>query len=447
MDYLPLHFNLKNRPVLVVGGGDVAFRKVSLLVEAGAIVRLVAPEITTGLREQLTTPHEIIEGLYDPRHMTNVALVVAATSDQKVNEQVSSDAQRNNVPVNVVDQAALCSVIFPSIVNRSPVMVSVSTGGASPVLARHIKSLIDIHVPEGIARVADYLLQKRENLKAAFPDSNRRREVVEGFLNGPGKELVINNKPVEADAYLKDGDNLSGEVYIVGAGPGDPDLLTLRAVQLLQAADVILYDNLVSDKVLERARRDAQKEFVGKRSGYKSTAQEDINTLLVRLAREGKRVLRLKGGDPFIFGRGGEEIEALIVANIPFQVIPGITAANGCAAYAGIPLTHRDYSQSVRFVTGHPKNGSVALAWDELISPNQTLVFYMGLGGLASICQQLIEHGMSAATPIAIISKGTTPEQKTVRGNLETIAGLATQIKIESPTLIIVGQVVGVSAN
>jgi uroporphyrin-III C-methyltransferase/precorrin-2 dehydrogenase/sirohydrochlorin ferrochelatase len=447
VDYLPLHFNLKDRPVLVVGGGDVAQRKVDLLLEAGAVVRLVAPRIKSSLQEQLTTPHQIIEGVYAQTQMSDVVLVVAATSDQTVNAQVSNDAQQINIPVNVVDQPALCSVIFPAIVDRSPVIVSISTGGASPVLARHIKALIDTHVPEGIARVADYLLQKRAALKTTFPDSNKRRRIVEGFLNGPGKELVINNQPAKADAFLSESDSMAGEVYIVGAGPGDPDLLTLRALQLLQAADVILYDNLVSDRVLQRARRDAQKEFVGKRSGYKSTAQEDINSLLVRLAREGKRVLRLKGGDPFIFGRGGEEIETLVAANIPFQVVPGISAANGCAAYAGIPLTHRDYSQSVRFVTGHPKDGSVALAWDELVSPNQTIVFYMGLGGLVSICQQLVEHGMPATTPIAIISKGTTPEQKVARGNLETIAAQVAQMEIESPTLIIVGQVAGLKTN
>lgn len=447
MDYLPLHFNLKDRPVLVVGGGDVAQRKVDLLLEAGAIIRLVAPRIKSSLQKQLTARHEIIEGVYVQTQMSDVVLVVAATSDQTVNTQVSNDAQEINIPVNVVDQPALCSVIFPAIVDRSPVIVSISTGGASPVLARHIKALIDTHVPEGIARVADYLLQKRAALKASFPDANTRRRIVESFLNGPGKELVINNQPAKADTYLSETDSAAGEVYIVGAGPGDPDLLTLRALQLLQAADVILYDNLVSDRVLQRARRDAEKEFVGKRSGYKSTAQEDINSLLVRLAQEGRRVLRLKGGDPFIFGRGGEEIEALIAANISFQVVPGISAANGCAAYAGIPLTHRDYSQSVRFVTGHPKDGAVDLAWEELISTNQTIVFYMGLGGLASICEQLITHGMSSSTPIAIISKGTTPDQKVARGNLETIAKQVAQMAIESPTLIIVGQVAGLKTN
>ena len=253
----------------------------------------------------------------------------------------------------------------------------------------------------------------------------------------------------KADAYLFSSvqSENSGEVFVVGAGPGDPDLLTLRAVQLMQKADIVLYDNLVSDRVLERVRRDAVMEFVGKRSGYKSITQEGINELLVRLAQEGNRVLRLKGGDPFVFGRGGEEITALIEKKIPFQVVPGITAASGCAAYADIPLTHRELSQSVRFVTGHPKNGEVDLAWKELSHANETVVFYMGLGGLSSICQQLVAHGRNASTPVAVISKGTTPDQRVLRGTLETIFGLAARTHIQSPTLIIVGEVVDFSRN
>jgi uroporphyrin-III C-methyltransferase/precorrin-2 dehydrogenase/sirohydrochlorin ferrochelatase len=231
-------------------------------------------------------------------------------------------------------------------------------------------------------------------------------------------------------------------VYVVGAGPGDPDLLTLKALQLMQQADVILYDSLVSPAILERARRDAVKTYVGKKGGGDSTAQESINDKLVRLAQAGHRVCRLKGGDPFVFGRGGEEIESLLEANIPFQVVPGISAANGCAAYAGIPLTHRDYSQSVRFVTGHPKNGEVNLEWQEFAHKNQTIVFYMGLGGLKNICAQLIRHGRSPDTPIAIVASGTLPEQQVVTGNLDTIVELVEQAELSRPTLIIVGEVV-----
>ncbi|HAK53326.1 MAG TPA: uroporphyrinogen-III C-methyltransferase [Gammaproteobacteria bacterium] len=447
MDYLPLHFNVKDQTVLVVGGGDVAYRKVELLIAAQAVIRVVAVEVTGRLRDLIADQGQVIIGHYEVKHLDDVVLVVAATSDDAVNSQISMDAHAASIPVNVVDKPELCSVIFPAIVDRSPVIMSVGTSGATPVMARYLKSLLDQTIPEGISQLANYLKGKREVLKTQYPDSNLRRKVIEAFLSSPGKELAINNRPDEADAYLDDDEIgvVQGEVYLVGAGPGDPDLLTLRAVQLLQSADVILYDNLVSDLVLQRARRDAYKEFVGKRSGYKSTAQEDINALLVRLAKEGKRVLRLKGGDPFIFGRGGEEIEALVAEKIPFQVIPGISAANGCAAYAGIPLTHRDYSQSVRFVTGHPKDGVVSLAWDDLVSPNQTIVFYMGLGGLASICEQLINHGMSQAMPIAVVSKGTTPEQKVLRGTLETIGGQVASTPLETPTLIIVGEVAGLS--
>ena len=449
MDYLPLHFDLKDRTVLVVGGGDVAYRKVELLIAAQAVIRVVAVEVTGRLRDLIADQGQVIIGPYEAKHLGGVVLAVAATSDDAVNSQISMDAHAASIPVNVVDKPELCSVIFPAIVDRSPVIMSVGTSGATPVLARYLKSLLDQSIPEGISQLANYLKGKREVLKAQYPDSNLRRKVIEGFLSSPGKELAINNRPDEADAYLDDAEIgvIQGEVYLVGAGPGDPDLLTLRAVQLLQSADVILYDNLVSDLVLQRARRDAYKEFVGKRSGYRSTAQEDINALLVRLAKEGKRVIRLKGGDPFIFGRGGEEIEALIAEEIPFQVVPGISAANGCAAYAGIPLTHRDYSQSVRFVTGHPKDGVVSLAWDDLVSPNQTIVFYMGLGGLASICEQLINHGMSQAMPIAVVSKGTTPEQKVLRGTLETIVGQVASTPLETPTLIIVGEVAGLSRS
>jgi uroporphyrin-III C-methyltransferase/precorrin-2 dehydrogenase/sirohydrochlorin ferrochelatase len=263
-------------------------------------------------------------------------------------------------------------------------------------------------------------------------------------MSSPGAELAMAGRFEAADAYLDNPGDVAtaGEVYIVGAGPGDPDLLTLKALQLMQKADVILYDSLVSDAVLARVRRDAHKQSVGKRGGGESTGQETINDQLVRLAREGHRVLRLKGGDPFIFGRGGEEIEALARHGIPFQVVPGITAANGCAAYAGIPLTHRDYSQSVRFVTGHPRDGEVNLEWQEFAHKNQTIVFYMGLGGLEKICANLIAHGRAPETPVAIISRGTTPEQKVVVGTLDTIVSLVQTHEIKRPTLTIVGEVV-----
>jgi uroporphyrin-III C-methyltransferase / precorrin-2 dehydrogenase / sirohydrochlorin ferrochelatase len=443
MEYLPLHFSLQGRTVLLVGGGEIAGRKAGLLVRAGAKIRLVAPEIDADLQSLLADGHQIEHLRYQSSHLDDVVLVVAATADAAVNARISEDAQQRNIPVNVVDSPALCTVVFPAIVDRSPLLLSVGSGGGSPVLVRFVRTLMEQVLPQGLGALAQYLKTNRPWLKQQYPDVNTRRRVTERFLDSPGNRFASEGNAAAADAYLREqAAAQTGEVYLVGAGPGDADLLTLKALQLLQRADIILYDNLVSDAVLDRARRDARREFVGKRSGYKSTDQEDINEMLVRLAREGNRVVRLKGGDPFIFGRGGEEIEALIAQNIPFQVVPGITAASGCAAYAGIPLTHRDFSQSVRFVTGHPRNGEVDLAWPEFVSPNQTLVFYMGLGGLASICQQLMRHGMPADMPIAVVSKGTTPEQKVVHGNLETISGLVARVQIETPTLIIVGRVV-----
>jgi uroporphyrin-III C-methyltransferase/precorrin-2 dehydrogenase/sirohydrochlorin ferrochelatase len=428
-----------------VGGGEIARRKIELLLRSGAHITVVAPDISdpvaTILQENI---HFLHAATYDPGFLPGKCLVVAATDDGTVNEAVSRDAKSLGIPVNVVDSPELCTVTFPAIIDREPLVISVGSAGLAPVLTRFVRELIERILPERISMLAEYLGSRRRELKNSFTDIESRRRRTEAFMESPGAELAMSGETEKADAYLfaDDISSVAGEVYLVGAGPGDPDLLTLRALQLMQKANIVLYDNLVSPRVLDRVRRDATLEFVGKRSGYKSTSQEHINDLLVRLAQEGNRVLRLKGGDPFIFGRGGEEITALIEKNIPFQVVPGITAASGCAAYAGIPLTHRELSQSVRFVTGHPKNGQVDLAWKELSHANETVVFYMGLGGLASICQQLVAHGRNAGTPVAIISKGTTPEQQVLKGTLETITGLAARTQLQTPTLIIVGEVV-----
>jgi len=443
MEYLPLHFKLEGSRVLVVGGGSQAFNKATLLTRTGAHIRFVAPRISSQIMA-LGASHEYLMGEFETAHLNGVSLVVAATDDATVNSTVAAAANLKGTPVNVVDSPDLCTVIFPAIIDRSPVLVSVGTGGASPVLARYIREIIEGYLPEGLGRLARFLRDTRPQLKIRFSDMQLRRQAVERFMASPGHELAQKGDFAAAEGYLYglEDEAKTGEVYLVGAGPGDPDLLTLKALQLMQKADVILYDNLVSQAVLGRARRDAQYEFVGKRSGYLSASQESINALLVRLAKAGKRVLRLKGGDPFIFGRGGEELEELIEAGIPFQVIPGITAASGCAAYAGIPLTHRDYAQSVRFITGHPKNSEVQLPWHEFVSPGQTLVFYMGLAGLSDICKKLIVHGKQPETPVAVISKGTTPEQKVVTGTLTTVAEKVLAAALVSPTLIIVGQVV-----
>ena len=440
MDFLPLHFNLRGAPVLLVGGGEIARRKAVLISEAGAVLVCVAPKLEFDLTA-LSADHAWREKTFEAADVVGMRLVVAATDDALVNERVSLAAQAQNLPVNVVDQPSLSTVIFPAIVNRSPVLLSVGTGGSSPVLTRYLREQLEALVPQSLVRVATYLKSRRPRLKAAIPDIRTRRITTEAFFAGPGFSHAEAGEDDLADGYLFEPSQGFGEVFLVGAGPGDPDLLTLKALQLLQRADVILYDNLVSAKVLDRARRDATFEYVGKQSGLNSTPQNSINARLVTLARQGLRVVRLKGGDPFIFGRGGEELAELIEAGIAFQVVPGITAASGCAAYAGIPLTHRDYAQSVRFVTGHPKNASVDLPWHEMISPGQTLVFYMGLGGLSDICTQLIRHGKAVETPVAVISKGTTLESVSVMGDLETTPGLVARAQLPSPTLIIVGEV------
>lgn len=445
MDYLPLHFDLRDRPCLLVGGGEIAFRKATLLNSAGAKLTIVAPGICDELRALATTGgHTLVERAWRETDLAGQVLVVSATDNADINAQVSRAAQARQIPVNVVDQPALCTVIFPAIVDRSPVVISVSTGGKSPVLTRYLREMLEALVGDGYSRLANFLGAQRDALKARFPSADRRRRHTEQFMASPGMGHAMQGNEAEAQRFLdRETSGMdAGEVYLVGAGPGDPDLLTLKALQLMQKADVVLHDSLVSDAILDRVRRDARREYVGKQGGGNSTSQESINDMLVRLAGEGHRVLRLKGGDPFIFGRGGEEIETLAAHGIDFQVVPGITAANGCAAYAGIPLTHRDYSQSVRFVTGHPHNGKVELEWQEFAHKNQTIVFYMGLGGLAQICEKLIYHGRDAETPVAVVSKGTTPEQQVLVGSLATIVDQVKRSEVSRPTLTIVGEVV-----
>jgi uroporphyrin-III C-methyltransferase/precorrin-2 dehydrogenase/sirohydrochlorin ferrochelatase len=385
---------------------------------------------------------------FDESDLSDAILVVAATDDLITNERVSVIASKLNIPVNVVDQPHLCSFIMPSIVDRSPIVVAISSGGTSPILTRKLKELNESMIPGRIDKLAELLGSFRGRVKSEIGDFSERVRFWESVLDSEIPELVYSGQDDEArfalDQWLTNpqSDRLGGEVYLVGSGPGDPDLLTLRALRLMHKADVVLYDRLVSPEILLRLRPDAQKIYVGKRSADHAVPQETINEMLARLAKEGNRVLRLKGGDPFIFGRGGEELESLAAAGIPFQIVPGITAASGCASYAGIPLTHRDYSQSVRFLTGHTKDGRVPLEWDILVKEQQTLVFYMGLAGLPHICDQLLKHGMSSTTPVAVIQQGTTQTQKVVVGNLDRIADMALEKEIEAPTIIIIGEVV-----
>ena len=450
MDFLPIFLNLSHRLVLVVGGGEVAARKVGLLLRAKAAVRVVAPELCANLvalHERGAVEH--VPVTYHPDQLSDCVLVFAATNDEAVNAQVSAHAKQRGIPVNVADRPELCSFILPSIVDRSPITVAVSTGGASPTLGRLLRARLETFIPAAYGRLAGLMGRNRDAVKQRFPTFSQRRRFWEDVVQGAVAELVLAGRDDDAQQALEqamqsaDDDVLRrGEVYLVGAGPGDPDLLTFRALRLMQQADVVLHDRLVSPQILDLVRREAERIYVGKRRSYHAVRQEEINRLLVDLATQGKRVLRLKGGDPFVFGRGGEEIGGLAEQRIAFQVVPGVTAANGCASYAGIPLTHRDYAQSVVFVTGQLKDGTVDLNWPALIQPNQTLVVYMGLASLAIICSELMAHGMRGETPIALVEQGTLPQQRVYVGTLQTLPGQVADVEIHAPTLVIIGDVV-----
>ncbi len=448
MDYLPLFHKLQGGRVLVVGGGEIALRKARLLADAGAALRVVAPDVDGQLAALAREGGgEVLVRGYQAADLVGCRLVIAATDDPGLNAQVSADAQALSLPVNVVDAPALCTVIFPAIVDRSPLVVAVSSGGDAPVLARLIRAKLEAWIPSAYGELAGLAARFRDKVKALYPDVNQRRGFWETVFQGPIAERQLAGQGAEAERLLQamvDGAPVQqgGEVYLVGAGPGDPDLLTFRALRLMQQADVVLYDRLVAPAIIEMCRRDAERIYVGKRRADHAVPQDQINRLLVDLARQGKRVLRLKGGDPFIFGRGGEEIEELAEQGIPFQVVPGITAASGCSAYGGIPLTHRDYAQSVRFVTGHLKDGTSNLPWHDLVAPAQTLVFYMGLVGLPTICAELIRHGRAASTPAALVQQGTTRNQRVFTGTLADLPDLVAQHEVHAPTLVIVGEVV-----
>ncbi len=449
MDYLPLFFNLKNKNCLVVGGGETAARKTALLIQAGGQVTVISPKLGHTL-QSLADKQQLsfLCKKYEKDDVIGFSLVISATDNQAVNRLVSETANQLHIPVNVVDDPKFCSFIFPSIIDRSPVIAAVSTGATSPVLARLLRGKIESTIPAAFGRLARLSEKFRPMVKKHFSDINQRRIFWEKSLQGPVAELVFAGREKEAEVQLQmllkssTKEPCCGEVYLIGGGPGDPDLLTFKALRLMQQADVVLYDRLVSPEVLNLVRRDAERIYVGKKRNQHTVNQENINSLLVSLAQKGKRVVRLKGGDPFIFGRGGEEIETLMEEGIPFQVVPGITAASGCAAYAGIPLTHRDHAQSCLFVTGNLQDGRLNLDWDKLALPNQTTVIYMGLSGLIEICESLIEYGRSPELPIALIQQGTTRHQRTFTGTLATLPDIIKQEIIKPPTLIIIGKVV-----
>jgi uroporphyrin-III C-methyltransferase/precorrin-2 dehydrogenase/sirohydrochlorin ferrochelatase len=449
MQALPIFFNINKRLCVVIGGGDVATRKVNMLLKAHAAITLISPEICHELQAMADAKEiQFIQASYHPDYLNGACMVIAATDDEAVNEAVSRDAQALNIPVNVVDAPALCTFTMGSIIDRSPVVIAISSEGNAPVLARYVRSKIETMLPAAYGRIAGIAGEFRDKVKAKFATTQERRRFWEDACQGPLVERVLAGQEQAARELLQnliDDKNIvsnKGEVFLVGGGPGDPDLLTFRALRLMQQCDVCVYDKLVSPEVMELVRRDAELIYVGKARDQHTMPQEEINALLAKLALQGKRVLRLKGGDPFIFGRGGEEIETLMQHGVPFQVVPGITAANGVSSYAGIPLTHRDYAQACLFITGHLKDGNLDLDWASMARPKQTVVIYMGLVGLAQICEKLIEHGVPSSMPAAVVQQGTTQRQKVVTATLQDLAEKVAQAVLKAPCLTIIGEVV-----
>ena len=493
MNTFPLFFKLEDRKVLIVGGGDVALRKADLLSRAGATITILAPSISHELQALLSdSKHELIYEHYNKKYMTDSRVIIAGTDDEALNHQIHADATALNIPVNVVDTPHLCDFIFPAIVDRNPIVIGISSNGKAPVLARLLRARLETLIPQGYGKLAKLAGEFRGEVKAKIPTLTGRRQFWEKAFEGPISQLMFAGNEAQAAAQLQadldstaaqivrensissnsdianaqaasttapvlTGDFLTdnshgntvakstqpvGEVYIVGAGPGDPELLTFKALRLMQQADIVYYDALVSPQVLDLCRRDADKVFVGKKRSNHAVAQLGINELLVNSAKEGSRVVRLKGGDPFIFGRGGEEIESLRAHGIPYQVVPGITAANAAASYAGIPLTHRDHSQSVRFVTGFLKAGAPNSNFKSFLNTDETVVFYMGLHSLPRLTEGLIDAGRSAETPIAIVSNASMPNQQVLTGTLENIVELQEKNQLPTPALLIMGDVV-----
>lgn len=445
MHYFPLFCQLRHRLVLLVGGGDVAERKARLLLKAGAELRVCATHFSSQFYLwQQADRLSLIEQTFSPEMLQGCWLVVAATDDNAVNQQVSAECESRQIFCNLVDAPERASAIVPSIVDRSPLMVAISSGGAAPVMARLLREKIEALLPQHLGKMAAWAGSLRQRVKNQFSDmASRRRFWEKVFHHDRLAQALANADAAQAEklteALFAEPPEQRGEVVLVGAGPGDAGLLTLKGLQQIQQADVVVYDRLVSDEIMELVRRDAERIFVGKRAGFHCVPQEGINQILLEQAQQGKRVVRLKGGDPFIFGRGAEELEALLDAEIPFSVVPGITAASGCSAYSGIPLTHRDYAQSVRLVTGHVQRGG-GLDWQSLAAEKQTLVFYMGLAQAAEIQHQLMLNGMDGAMPVALVERGTSTQQRVVSGELAELATLASQVN--SPALIIVGRVV-----
>jgi uroporphyrin-III C-methyltransferase/precorrin-2 dehydrogenase/sirohydrochlorin ferrochelatase len=453
--YFPVFFDLKGLRVLVVGGGEVALRKVSLLERTGAVITVVAPRIAPELQQRgAAGTIKLVLREFVPEDLDGARLVIVATSRRAVNRFIAKLSDARAIPVNVVDDRDASRFIVPAIIDRDPVMVAVSTGGTSPVLARRLRERLEASLPKRLGDLAMWLLGLRKSTRDRLRDTDERRRFFETVVDGPAARRFIDGDPHAALqiaqrllATTSTAPRATGEVTLVGAGPGDPELLTLKALRALQDADIILHDRLVSPAVLDLARRDAARVCVGKSAGGAGTTQSEINDLLIKHAALGKRVVRLKGGDPFIFGRGGEELTALARARISFSVVPGVTAALGSAAYAGIPLTHRDHAHSVTFVTGHADKNGREPDWRALATPGATAVFYMGLARLEHIVARLLEHGAAPTLPAAVIAHGTLPNQQVIAATLGTMESAASAASLESPALLVVGEVVALSAS
>jgi uroporphyrin-III C-methyltransferase/precorrin-2 dehydrogenase/sirohydrochlorin ferrochelatase len=449
-----MFFDLAGQKVLIVGGGEVALRKLSLLERTGAAISLVAPKVAPAIQERAAAGElEVRVREFEPGDLDGVRAVIVATSRRAVNRWIAKLCESRNIPVNVVDDRAASRFIVPAIIDRDPVLVTISTGGASPVLARRLRERLEALIPQGIGRLAGWLETLRTGTRRSLRGTAARRRFFEAIVDGEAARRLIAGDTQGANRIAHQlltttaaAPRAAGEVALVGAGPGDPELLTLKALRTLQDADVILYDRLVSPAILELARRDAERICVGKSPGRGGFAQEEINALLVQLAGQGKRVVRLKGGDPFVFGRGGEELQALAAANINFSVVPGITAAVGAAAYAGIPLTHREHAHSVVFVTGHGQDGPEP-DWQALARPGTTAVFYMGLARMEHIAAKLLEHGAPASRPVGIVAQATSAAQRVITATLGSIGQIAAEARLESPALLIVGDVVALQST
>ena len=451
MDNLPVFLRVQGKRAAVVGGGTAAARRTETLARAGALVAVYAPTLDEEFRDLRGVAFEHVAREPTRADIAGCAVCYVATGDEAADARIGADVQGAGALINVADQPRLCDFIAPSIVDRSPLVIAISTGGASPMLGRLLRARLESSIPAAYGRLAAFMGRARAQVGARLQDAGARRRFWERVLDGPIAEMVLANNETSAETALAseiereagEAPPPRGEVYLGGAGPGEADLLTFRALRLMQKADVVLYDRLVSPGIVDLVRREAERIYVGKRRNDHALPQEEIGALMVRLAREGKRVLRLKGGDPFIFGRGGEEIETLADHEIPFQVCPGITAASACAAYSGIPLTHRDHAQACVFVTGHAKDGPIDLDWDALIRPNQTVAVYMGLAHIEDLARAFVERGADPDLPAAVIDNGARPNQRVVTGVLRTIAADARAAGLRGPTIIIVGTVVG----